>query len=133
MERLKSICLQYAAVTQWLITSSIDIPKTDTQSNTSHETKKSKNVKRRNLSQKLKLASEDKTLVEPILYVKILASKCTCMCMSYHSHFEHICRKFEKEFTNELRSLRPILSSNAQAEPYLTHLAQLILGVGRDQ
>ncbi|KAL1819847.1 hypothetical protein ACET3Z_014716 [Daucus carota] len=108
MERLKSICLQYAAVTQWLITSSIDIPKTDTQSNTSHETKKSKNVKRRNPSQKLKLASEDKTLVEPIL-------------------------KFEKEFTNELRSLRPILSSSAQAEPYLTHLAQLILGVGRDQ
>ncbi|KAL8135041.1 hypothetical protein AgCh_009892 [Apium graveolens] len=108
MEKLKSICLQYAAVTQWLITSSIDIPKTDAQLNTSHETKKSKLVKRRNPSQKLKLASEDKSLVEPIL-------------------------KFEKDFASELRSLRPILSSSAQAEPYLTHLAQLILGVGRDQ
>lgn len=108
MEKLKSICLQYAAVTQWLITSSIDIPKTDAHSNTSHETKKSKPIKRRNPSQKLKLASEDKSLVEPIL-------------------------KFEKDFTSELRSLRPILSSSAQAEPYLTHLAQLILGVGRDQ
>lgn len=90
MEKLKSICLQYAAVTQWLITSSIDIPKTDAQSNTSHETKKSKLVKRRNPSQKLKLASEDKSLVEPILYVIILALvyvyvcacviKCVCMC-----------------------------------------------------
>lgn len=79
MEKLKSICLQYAAVTQWLITSSIDIPKTDAQSNTSHETKKSKPVKRRNPSQKLKLASEDKSLVEPILYVKILSPVYACV------------------------------------------------------
>ncbi|GJZ42159.1 hypothetical protein Tco_0589045, partial [Tanacetum coccineum] len=41
--------------------------------------------------------------------------------------------KFEREFTAELQSLNPILSSRAQAEPYLTHLAQLILGVGMDQ
>ncbi|KAI3723904.1 hypothetical protein L2E82_35666 [Cichorium intybus] len=40
--------------------------------------------------------------------------------------------KFEREFSGELESLRPILSSRAQAEPYLTHLAQLILGVGMD-
>ncbi|XP_028117699.1 gamma-tubulin complex component 2-like, partial [Camellia sinensis] len=32
VERLKSICLQYAAATQWLISSSIDIPKLDTTS-----------------------------------------------------------------------------------------------------
>lgn len=44
-----------------------------------------------------------------------------------------ICRNFEKEFTAELQSLAPILSNGSRAEPYLTHLAQLILGVGKDQ
>lgn len=107
MEKLKSICLQYAAVTQWLITSSIDIPKTGTQSEAASEVKNTKHVKQRTPSLKLKLATEDKSIIEPIL-------------------------KFEREFTAELRSLRPILSSSAQAEPYLTHLAQLILGVERD-
>ncbi|KAA3467126.1 gamma-tubulin complex component 2-like isoform X4 [Gossypium australe] len=32
VEKLKSLCLQYAAATQWLISSSIDIPKLDEQS-----------------------------------------------------------------------------------------------------
>lgn len=32
MERLKSLCLQYAAATQWLVSSSIDIPKLDESS-----------------------------------------------------------------------------------------------------
>ena len=39
------------------------------------------------------------------------------------------CRKFEKEFNTELQSLGSILSSNSQAEPYLSHLAQWLLGV----
>lgn len=43
------------------------------------------------------------------------------------------CRKFEKEFNAELQSLVPILSNSSQAEPYLTHLAQCILGVGSEQ
>lgn len=43
------------------------------------------------------------------------------------------CSKFEREFNNELQSLGPILSSSSQAEPYLTHLAQLVLGVGFDK
>lgn len=67
MEKLKSICLQYAAVTQWLITSSIDIPKGETQSEAAGEAKKSKLVKRRASSLKLKLATEDKSVIEPIL------------------------------------------------------------------
>ncbi|CAL5389441.1 unnamed protein product [Camellia sinensis] len=41
--------------------------------------------------------------------------------------------KYEREFNSELESLGPILSSSSQAEPYLTHPAQWILGVGRDQ
>ncbi|CAL5389443.1 unnamed protein product [Camellia sinensis] len=41
--------------------------------------------------------------------------------------------KFEREFNSELESLGPILSSSSQAEPYLTHPAQWILSVGRDQ
>ncbi|KAJ8639485.1 hypothetical protein MRB53_016179 [Persea americana] len=36
----------------------------------------------------------------------------------------------EKEFDAELWSLGPILSTSSQAEPYLTHLAQCILGAG---
>ncbi|XXG62302.1 hypothetical protein AAC387_Pa05g0682 [Persea americana] len=39
----------------------------------------------------------------------------------------------EKEFDAELRSLGPILSTSSQAEPYLTHLAQCILGVGNEK
>ncbi|KAK6915780.1 Gamma tubulin complex component, C-terminal, partial [Dillenia turbinata] len=40
-------------------------------------------------------------------------------------------QKFEREFDAELQSLGPILSSSSQAEPYLTHLAECILGVGK--
>ncbi|XAR48358.1 hypothetical protein NMG60_11031165 [Bertholletia excelsa] len=107
VERLNSICLQFAAATQWLISSSIDIPKIDTQSDGSFEMEKFKQMKIRNPSRVLKLATEDTTVTESIL-------------------------KFEREFNSELQSLGPILSSSSQAEPYLTHLAQWILGVGRD-
>ncbi|KAJ3679243.1 hypothetical protein LUZ60_017254 [Juncus effusus] len=40
--------------------------------------------------------------------------------------------RLEMEFNAELQSLMPILSKNSQAEPYLTHLAQCILGFGTD-
>lgn len=43
------------------------------------------------------------------------------------------CSKFEKEFNTELQSLGSILSSSSQAEPYLAHLAQWILGVKHEQ
>lgn len=108
MERLKLICLQYAAASQWLITSSIDIPKTGTLSDASPATEKFKDLRRGNQSRKLNLSRGELSVIESIL-------------------------KFEREFTAELQSLRPILSSSAQAEPYLTHLAQLILGIGTDQ
>lgn len=45
----------------------------------------------------------------------------------------YFCSKFEREFNAELQSLGPILSNSSQAEPYLTHLAQWILGDGHDQ
>ncbi|KAA8522918.1 hypothetical protein F0562_009341 [Nyssa sinensis] len=108
VEKLKLICLQYAAATQWLISSSISIPKTGTPSDGSLGMKKFKQLKLRNQSQTLKLASENATVIASI-------------------------RKFEREFSAELQSLGPILNSSAQAEPYLTHLAQWILGVGSDQ
>ncbi|XP_028101376.1 gamma-tubulin complex component 2-like isoform X1 [Camellia sinensis] len=105
VERLKSICLQYAAATQWLISSSIDIPKLDT---TSSEKFKQMKIRKPSSSQALKLATENAAVTDSVL-------------------------KFEREFNSELESLRPILSSSSQAEPYLTHLAQWILSVGRDQ
>ncbi|CAI9767433.1 unnamed protein product [Fraxinus pennsylvanica] len=103
VERMKLICLQYASATQWLITYSNDTPKTDGSPNV----KKYKQLKLRIPSQIQKVASENATVIESIL-------------------------KFEREFTAELRSLGPILSSSSRAEPYLTHLAQWLLGVGRD-
>nr|VDD19173.1 unnamed protein product [Brassica rapa] len=39
---------------------------------------------------------------------------------------------FEREFNSELQSLGPVLSKGSQAEPYLTHLSQCILGVSKD-
>ncbi|GFZ14546.1 Spc97 / Spc98 family of spindle pole body (SBP) component [Actinidia rufa] len=108
VERLKSICLQYAAATQWLISSSIDIPKIGTPSNGSLGMEKLKQLKIRNPPQAMKLATENAQVTDSIL-------------------------KFEREFNSELHSLRPILSSGSRAEPYLTHLAQWILSVGRDQ
>ncbi|GMP21773.1 hypothetical protein CsSME_00000065 [Camellia sinensis var. sinensis] len=105
VERLKSICLQYAAATQWLISSSIDIPKLDT---TSSEKFKQMKIRKPSSSQALKLATENAAVTDSVL-------------------------KFEREFNSELVSLGPILSSSSQAEPYLTHLAQWILSVGRDQ
>lgn len=89
VEKLKSVCLQYAAATQWLISSSIDIPKPEAP------------------SQPSKLITGNATVTDSVF-------------------------KFEREFNAELLSLGPILSNSSQAEPYLTHLAQLILGVGND-
>ncbi|KAL6577979.1 hypothetical protein OROMI_010307 [Orobanche minor] len=103
LENMKLICLQYASAAQWLITySNDDTPKTD-----SLDADRYKNLKLRTPSQTLEVASENATVVESIL-------------------------KFEREFSSELQSLGPILSSSSRAEPYLTHLAQWLLGVGRD-
>ncbi|KAL9232407.1 hypothetical protein vseg_007522 [Gypsophila vaccaria] len=88
MEKLKLICLQYAAATQWLISSSIEL--TVSSSGTS--------------SKALKF-TENAAVTDSV-------------------------RKFEEEFNTELQRLGPILSNHSQAEPYLTHLAQWILGVG---
>lgn len=108
VERLKSICLQYAAATQWLVSSSIDITTIDTSSNGSRGMEKLKQLKLRKPSHALKLDSENASVTDSIL-------------------------KFEREFNSEVLSLGPILSSGSRAEPYLTHLAQCILSVGRDQ
>ncbi|XP_050206801.1 gamma-tubulin complex component 2 isoform X2 [Mercurialis annua] len=104
VERLKSMCLQYAAATQWLISSSIDIPKLEETSDVSSGSDKSRQS---TSSRALKIGTRDATVTESIL-------------------------NFEREFNSELQRLRPILSSNSQAEPYLTHLAQWILGVQND-
>ncbi|KAH9698234.1 gamma-tubulin complex component 2 [Citrus sinensis] len=108
VERLKSLCLQYAAATQWLISSSTDLPKLEEPSDGFSGSEKFKQLKLRSLSQVQKVMIRDATVTESIL-------------------------KFEREFNNELQSLGPILSSSSQAEPYLTHLAQLVLGVGFDK
>ncbi|KAL8051914.1 hypothetical protein ABFX02_06G178900 [Erythranthe guttata] len=102
LEKMKSICLQYAAAAQWLISYSSDTTNSD-----SPNLEKYKQLKLRTPSQKLKVTSENAQVIESIL-------------------------KFEREFSGELESLGPILSSSSRAEPYLTHLAQWLLGVGRD-
>ncbi|KAM5561962.1 gamma-tubulin complex component 2 [Rosa sericea] len=94
VERLKSLCLQYASATQWLISSLVS--------------EKPKQSKSRSRCQALSINSSNTNFTDAIL-------------------------KFEREFNAELQSLAPILSSSSQAEPYLTHLAQWILGIGNDQ
>ncbi|KAI5678901.1 hypothetical protein M9H77_09851 [Catharanthus roseus] len=108
VERLKLICLQYAAAIQRLISSSSSDISTDGTYRGSPEMGKYKQLKIRTRSQTLKLAPESTIVIESIL-------------------------KFEREFSAELQNLGPILSNSSGAEPYLTHLAQWILGVGKDQ
>ncbi|XP_071691139.1 gamma-tubulin complex component 2 [Rutidosis leptorrhynchoides] len=106
-EKLKLVCLQYAAATQWLM-NSIEAPDPNKSFDDFPILENSKVLKLRKPSKKPNSPAEESSVIECVL-------------------------KFEREFTAELQSLRPILSSRAQAEPYLTHLAQLILGVGMDQ
>lgn len=103
LEKLKHICLQYSAASQWLMNSNESPPYAHKSFDENFKV-----MKLRKPSKKPNSATEESTVIECVL-------------------------KFEREFSGELQSLRPILSSRAQAEPYLTHLAQLILGVGMDQ
>ncbi|KAJ7965253.1 Gamma-tubulin complex component [Quillaja saponaria] len=107
VERLKSLCLQYAAATQWMISSSIDMQNTEEAIDDSDGLNKAKQC-RSGSSSLLKSTAKNAAVTDSIL-------------------------KFEREFSAELQSLGPILSKNSQAEPHLTHLAQWILGVRNDQ
>lgn len=60
VERLQSLCLQYAAATQWLISSSIDIPKLDELSDGSVGNSKSP-------SREVKLTSRNAAVTDSIL------------------------------------------------------------------
>lgn len=64
LEKMKSICLQYASAAQWLITYSVDTPKSN-----SPDVEKYKNLKLRTPSQTQKVTSENASVVESILYV----------------------------------------------------------------
>lgn len=108
VENLKSICLQYAASIQLLVPS-IYIP--DVSDATECYTFGIGNLKSRRSrgrTQPLKTAGENTVFSDSIM-------------------------KFEHNFNAELQSLRPILTSGLQTEPYLTHLAQCILGAVSDQ
>ncbi|CAL1389984.1 unnamed protein product [Linum trigynum] len=101
VDRLKSLCLQYAAATQWLISSSIDIAD---EGSRALEKRKGRG-KLRGPSIALRAPKQNSAVMDSIL-------------------------KFERDFNSELQSLGPVLSRNSQAEPHLTHLAQWILGAG---
>ncbi|XP_062226090.1 gamma-tubulin complex component 2-like [Phragmites australis] len=105
VEKLKALCLQYATSIQ-LLMPSIEVANPE---NTSKSGKSRSRInKSQDRDQQLKLASENVVMSESIL-------------------------KFEAAFNSELQSLVPTLSNNSQAEPYLTRLAQCILGVRMDQ
>ncbi|KOM58448.1 hypothetical protein LR48_Vigan11g148200 [Vigna angularis] len=103
VERLKSMCLQYSAATQWLISSSIDLGDSEEPVDSV-----GLNKAKRKSGQVLKSTTKNVAVTDSVL-------------------------KFEKEFNTELQSLGSILSNNSQAEPYLAHLAQWILGVKNEQ
>ncbi|XP_074579090.1 gamma-tubulin complex component 2 isoform X2 [Curcuma longa] len=107
IEKLKSICLQYAAAIQLLVPSIYSIEAAADVATTSIGPGRSKHRRLRYQNKQLKSAAENNLISDSIM-------------------------KFEKEFNEELQSLAPILSSSSQAEPYLTHLAQSILGLGSD-
>ncbi|KAL6527080.1 Gamma-tubulin complex component 2 [Orobanche gracilis] len=81
-----------------------------------------------------------------VMNCRLQTAKSIDEVIQYHDFFLETClreclllspvllkhEKFEREFSSELQSLGPILSSSSLAEPYLTHLAQWLLGVGRD-
>lgn len=67
VEKLKSLCLQYAAATQWLISSSIDIPKLDDSSDGLLGSEKLKPLKLRSPSQAQKVMIKDPTVTESVL------------------------------------------------------------------
>ncbi|KAK8949865.1 hypothetical protein KSP40_PGU012306 [Platanthera guangdongensis] len=103
LEKLKSLCLQYAASIQLLVPS---IYISDAaESYTSAESKARRSKGRIRL---LKSPAE----------ITIFSDSIT---------------KFENNFNDELQRFRPILSSGLQAEPYLTHLAQCILGAANEK
>ncbi|KAH0462098.1 hypothetical protein IEQ34_009673 [Dendrobium chrysotoxum] len=108
VEKLRSICLQYAASIQLLVPS-IYIPDVvDAAESYTFRLGKLKERRPRGRSRALKSAEENPIFSDSIM-------------------------KFENDFNVELQSLRPILSSGSQTEPYLTRLVQCILGVGSDQ
>ncbi|XP_061351089.1 gamma-tubulin complex component 2 [Gastrolobium bilobum] len=102
VERLKTMCLQYAAATQWLISSSIVLCSPEEPIDDLNK------AKQRKSGQVLKSTTRSGAVTDSVL-------------------------KFEKEFNAELQNLGSILSSSSQAEPYLAHLAQWILGVKNEQ
>ncbi|KAJ3707976.1 hypothetical protein LUZ61_011681 [Rhynchospora tenuis] len=104
VEKLKALCLRYATSIQVLIPSMNMLPERDAKLATTARIKQSQLKE-----QQLKLALENTVISDSIM-------------------------KFENEFNVELQSLVPILSrNNSQSEPYLTHLAQCILGIRADQ
>ena len=135
VEKLKSLCLQYATSIQLLIPSiEVAAPEKKPKSGLS----KSSRIKRsQERDQQLKLASENVVMSESILYVSHISAHSQAELSDSESHNTKscplCCRKYEAEFNSELQSLIPTLSNSSQAEPYLTHLAQCILGVGIDQ
>lgn len=66
VERLKLLCLQYAAATQWLISSSIDVPSL-VEFDGSLVPENLKPSKSQTPSQALKLSSSNKTVADSIL------------------------------------------------------------------
>lgn len=80
VERLKLICLQYAAAIQRLISSTSDIATNGASDSSLTVMEKYKELKLRTRSQELKLAPENANFVESILYVQISR---TCSINSY--------------------------------------------------
>jgi gamma-tubulin complex component 2 len=135
IEKLKALCLQYATSIQLLIPS-IDVAKPENTSKSRMPRSKIKETKNR--GQQLKLASENVVMSESILYdshIQSFSHNVNFVSIEHHmiQSWTVCCRKFEAEFNSELQSLIPTLSNSSQAEPYLTHLGQCILGVGVDQ
>jgi gamma-tubulin complex component 2 len=116
VEKLKSICLQYAAAIQWLI------PSMSVSDSVVPNVNSSDSVVLKEISNKGANRTRSRHRAQTIRAWK----------STDDATFKATLGKYEEEFTEEMKSLIIFLSSCSQAEPYLAHLAQGLQGLGKD-
>nr|ATG71066.1 Spc97 / Spc98 family [Cupressus duclouxiana] len=116
VEKLKSICLQYAAAIHWLIPS-VSVLDSDASKINSSESVVRKEILNKTTN---RIRSRHRPLANPVWR------------SSDEETFKTTLEKFEEEFTEQMKGLIIALSSRSQSEPYLAHLAQGLQGLGNN-
>lgn len=116
VEKLKSICLQYATATQWLI------PSMSTPDSNTYDP----------MVSKLKDAAKSGTMNKPTRSRQGREQATKAFNPSDEATFRTTIGKIEEEFEKELNKLVLLLTNGSQTDPYLAHLAHGLQGVRQD-